>query len=104
MKAADDRTGDAEASGQNGPERTCAGCRRRRPARDLIRFQVCDGRLAIVERPGEGRSVYVCPDAECFGRASKRKAFGRSLKTDVVVPETLRDEFGRAVAAGREVS
>jgi len=82
----------------------CVGCRRRRPAGELIRLQVCDGRLAIVERPGGGRSVYLCPDPECFGRAVRRRAFGRSLRADVTVPETLQEEFGRAVAAGEEVS
>jgi len=69
-------------------------------------LQVCDGRLTIVERPGRGRSAYVCPDTECLERALKRRAFGRSLKTDVRVPGTLRDEFGRASAraSGEEVS
>jgi len=69
----------------------------------LIRLQVHDGRLTIGERPGAGRSTYLCPDPECLDRALKRGAFRRSLRTDVTIPDRFNEEFGRAVAAGREV-
>ena len=69
----------------------------------MIRLQVHDGRLTIVERPGGGRSAYLCPDPECLADAVKHGAFRRSLKTDVTIPDRFNEEFGRAVAAGREV-
>ena len=70
------------------PERTCAGCGRRAPQRELVRFGVVDGRLT----PGRavpGRGVYTCPHLACFERAVARKGFHRSLRRTVSVEPGL---------------
>lgn len=72
------------------PERTCAGCGRRAPQAELVRFGVVEGRLT----PGRavpGRGVYTCRSLACFERAVARRGFARTLRRAVVVePELAR--------------
>jgi uncharacterized protein len=69
-------------------ERTCAGCGRKAPQSELIRFAAIEGRLeAGRELPGRG--VYTCPRLACFERATARRAFNRVLKQSVVVDPGL---------------
>ena len=76
-------------------ERTCAGCGRKAPQSELIRFAAPEGRLeAGRELPGRG--VYTCPRLACFERAAARRAFNRVLKRSVLVdPELARIYTGR---------
>ena len=70
------------------PIRTCAGCGRKAPKEELIRFVAEDGRLA----PGEkapGRGVYTCRRISCFERARERRAFARTLRKNVRVDAEL---------------
>jgi predicted RNA-binding protein YlxR (DUF448 family) len=72
------------------PVRTCVGCGRRAPQADLVRFVAQDGRL--VNDPARrlpGRGAYICRSAACFERARTRRAFSRTLRRAVVVPESL---------------
>jgi predicted RNA-binding protein YlxR (DUF448 family) len=70
--------------------RTCAGCGRKAPQSELVRFGARDGRLASVPR-NEGRGVYTCRRLACFERARSRRAFARTLKQTVTVePELTR--------------
>jgi hypothetical protein len=66
------------------PERTCVGCRRRRPQAELLRCVLtADGR-AVVDRTGPGRGAWLCaPPAECFVLAVRRKAFDRAWRRPV---------------------
>jgi uncharacterized protein len=68
----------------------CAGCGRRAPQDELVRFAAVDGRL----QPGRtlhGRGVYTCSRLVCFERARERRAFSRVLRTTVSVdPELTR--------------
>jgi predicted RNA-binding protein YlxR (DUF448 family) len=63
---------------------------RRAPQDELVRFAVIDGMLT----PGRalpGRGAYTCRSLTCFERAVARRAFGRTLRTDVTVsPELAR--------------
>jgi uncharacterized protein len=71
------------------PVRTCAGCGRRAPQAELVRFAAVDGQLA----PGRtlpGRGVYTCPQLECFDQAQARRAFARVLRCHVTVEQELR--------------
>ena len=72
------------------PERTCAGCGRRAPQAELVRFGVVDGKLT----PGRavpGRGVYTCRRRACFELATARRGFARSLRRAVAVePELAR--------------
>ena len=70
------------------PIRTCAGCGRRAPKRELLRFVAVAGEL----RPGPkepGRGVYTCRRLPCWERALARRAFNRTLKATVRVDPAL---------------
>jgi predicted RNA-binding protein YlxR (DUF448 family) len=72
------------------PIRTCAGCGRKAPQEDLVRFTALGGVLAPSKR-GRGRGVYTCRRLSCFERAASRRAFARTLKQTVRVdPELAR--------------
>ena len=72
------------------PIRTCAGCGRKAPQAELVRFAACDGALTHSPR-GPGRGAYTCRRLACFERASASRAFNRTLKTTVRVdPELAR--------------
>jgi predicted RNA-binding protein YlxR (DUF448 family) len=70
------------------PIRTCAGCGRRAPKRELVRFTAGDGAL-IPDAAGAGRGVYTCRRLACFERAASRRAFSRVLRTTVSVDPSL---------------
>ena len=72
------------------PVRTCAGCGRKAPRAELLRFVAFDG--ALTHSPqGPGRGVYTCRRPACFERARERHAFNRTLRTTVRVdPELAR--------------
>ena len=72
----------------SGPVRTCAGCGRKAPKAELLRFVAQDGVLT----PGErlpGRGVYTCRRLMCFERAVSRRAFSRTLRRTVEVEPGL---------------
>ena len=70
------------------PIRSCAGCGRRAPKRELVRFVARAGALTHGER-APGRGVYTCRRLSCFERASARRAFNRTLKSTVRVDQSL---------------
>jgi len=70
------------------PVRTCAGCGRKAPQGELVRFAAVDGALT----PGRtlpGRGVYTCRRLSCFERAATRRAFNRVLRRTVIVDPAL---------------
>jgi uncharacterized protein len=69
-------------------ERTCAGCGRKAPQPELVRFASTEGRLAA-GRQLPGRGVYTCPRLSCFERATAARAFNRVLRQNVVVDPAL---------------
>jgi predicted RNA-binding protein YlxR (DUF448 family) len=72
------------------PVRTCAGCGRKAPRRELLRFVARDGSLTHSPQ-GAGRGVYTCRRLACFERARERRAFARTLRQTVRVdPELAR--------------
>ncbi len=74
-----------------GPERTCVGCGQRRPVAELVRIRYGPGGLRVhLERRGEGRGAYLCPDPRCLENTVKLKALRRALGSDVV-PVNARD-------------
>jgi predicted RNA-binding protein YlxR (DUF448 family) len=64
------------------PIRTCAGCGRKAPQSELLRFAAPEGVLRPVPSGG-GRGVYTCPRLACFERAAGRRAFNRTLRRTV---------------------
>jgi uncharacterized protein len=76
------------------PERTCVGCGRKAPQRELVRFVAPDGTLRL--DPGKrspGRGAYVHGRLSCFERAADRRAFSRTLRRTVRIPENLVSEL-----------
>ncbi|MBD0289636.1 MAG: YlxR family protein [Thermoleophilia bacterium] len=72
------------------PVRSCAGCGRKAPQRELVRFAAADGVLvADAARRLPGRGVYTCRSVACFERARARRSFARTLRRRVSVPPTL---------------
>jgi predicted RNA-binding protein YlxR (DUF448 family) len=70
------------------PIRTCAGCGRKAPQAELIRFVAANGSLTA-GRDLPGRGVYTCRRLACFERAHTRAAFNRVLRQTVRVDPTL---------------
>jgi predicted RNA-binding protein YlxR (DUF448 family) len=69
------------------PTRTCAGCGRKAPKDELVRFAAADG--VLVEAAHGGRGVYTCRRLACFERAGARRAFNRTLRQTVRVEPQL---------------
>jgi predicted RNA-binding protein YlxR (DUF448 family) len=70
------------------PIRSCIGCGRKGPQRELLRFVAKEGRLV----PGAkepGRGAYTCRRLSCFERALARRAFNRTLRRNVRVGPEL---------------
>jgi predicted RNA-binding protein YlxR (DUF448 family) len=77
--------------------RTCVGCGRKAPQRELVRFVVADGLLEhdpMARKPGRG--AYTCLRRACFERATSRRAFARTLRRTVTVPQALNDLYDRS--------
>jgi predicted RNA-binding protein YlxR (DUF448 family) len=71
-----------------GPTRRCAGCGRRAPQRELVRFVAADGELVAGPR-APGRGAYTCRNLSCFRRAARSKGFARALREPVHVGAAL---------------
>ena len=68
--------------------RTCAGCGRKAPQAELIRFVAKGGVLTPGWRE-QGRGVYTCRRPACFERAAGKRAFSRVLRRAVRVEPSL---------------
>jgi uncharacterized protein len=84
MRAEDDETG---------PERTCVATRAVRPIAELIRFAVGPDDVLAPDIKGKlpGRGVWTLCSRSAVEEAVRRKAFARSLKRPVTVPDGLAD-------------
>lgn len=69
----------------------CALTRQELPVGDLIRFVVGPDDILVpdIDAKAEGRGVWVTLSETAVREAEKKKAFARSLKTPVTVPEDL---------------
>lgn len=87
-----------------GPARTCVGCGRKAPARDLVAI-VRDGGSFAAFAPGArgralGRSAHAHPTRDCLGRA-EQKGLSRSFRTDARAPAGTLLRAARAGLAAR---
>jgi predicted RNA-binding protein YlxR (DUF448 family) len=81
------------------PERTCLGCRARRPQPELVRLASRDGRVVPAWPGAPGRGAYLCPREECLEAAEKKRAFARAFRGPVIMdPAVLREVARRAAA------
>jgi predicted RNA-binding protein YlxR (DUF448 family) len=70
--------------------RTCVGCGRKAPQRELVRFVAPNGLLQRDEtRRAPGRGAYTCGRPVCFERAVAARAFSRTLRKNVRIPSEL---------------
>jgi uncharacterized protein len=74
------------------PERTCAGCGRKAPQPELVRFAARAGVL-VSGRAEPGRGAYTCRRLACFERALSRRAFNRVLRQNLTVDAGLSRLF-----------
>jgi uncharacterized protein len=70
------------------PVRTCAGCGRKAPQPELLRFGARAGAL-VPGRTLPGRGAYTCRRLACFERALARRSFNRILKQNVAIDPAL---------------
>lgn len=80
------RRGSAEPAA---PERTCVGCRRRAPQRELLRVAL-DGTRVVADplRRAPGRGAYLHRDPRCVEQARRRRAFRRAFRLGDVAVDT----------------
>jgi len=76
------------------PIRTCAGCGRKAPQAELLRFVAPEGVLTSGGMQ-PGRGVYTCKRLPCFERAVANRAFSRVLKRPVRVDPALEALYTR---------
>ena len=77
------------------PERTCVGCGRKAPQRELARFAAPTGVLERDDRRRlPGRGTYTCRRPSCFEKAESRRAFSRTLRRTVTIPSGLKASIG----------
>jgi uncharacterized protein len=77
------------------PVRTCAGCGRKAPKAELVRFVARDGVLTA-GRTAPGRGVYTCRRLSCYERALSRRAFARTLRRPVRIEPGLERLYTEA--------
>jgi predicted RNA-binding protein YlxR (DUF448 family) len=89
----DDRRGNASTA----PVRLCAVTRTHHPVEDLIRFVPApDGTIVPdLARRLPGRGVWVEARRDTVATAVRRKAFARSLRRQIAVPEDLAGQVER---------
>lgn len=78
-------------AGRDDTERMCALSREVKPIADLIRFVVSPDDEIVPDTDGkaEGRGVWISLGAKHVAAAQKKKAFAKSLKAEVKVPDDL---------------
>jgi len=81
------------------PERTCAGCGKRRPQSRLVRLSV-DASGALQVGAHGGRGAYLCPDPTCVERAVRSRTLPRRLRVPVDVPTDLAARVVAGLAGG----
>jgi uncharacterized protein len=74
------------------PVRTCAGCGRKAPQSQLVRFAASNGVL-VAGRGVPGRGAYTCRRLSCFERAVACRAFARVLRRPVRIKPALTDLY-----------
>ena len=67
------------------PERTCIGCRERKPQSELIRMTKDISGTIVTDETGHGngRGAYICKSESCLEKALKTKAFLKTFKTQI---------------------
>ena len=77
------------------PERTCAGCRRARPKRELVRIVVTEDAEVVIDQSGKrpGRGTYLCKSKACWESGLKKDRLEHSLH--VTISKDKKEELAR---------
>lgn len=84
------------------PIRTCIGCRRRRPAGEMIRLGAV-GNMAMISCRRDnlsGRGCYVCPHERCIEAALKRGRLEKALRRPITEAPSKEGLLGRLERKG----
>ena len=85
------------------PMRTCAGCRAKRPKRELVRIVAAPGAEALrvdEHQRMPGRGAYLCREQRCWAAGIAKGGLNRTLRLSV--PAAARQELLRAFRMGVE--
>ncbi|MCE7938889.1 DUF448 domain-containing protein [bacterium] len=90
---------DAAAGRRPPPERTCVGCRTRRPKTSLVRLALAPGGALAVDATGKGsgRGAYLCRRRACWAVKGLAPRVGHALRT----PLTMEHQAQLAAMADR---
>jgi predicted RNA-binding protein YlxR (DUF448 family) len=82
------------------PQRTCVGCRKIRPKREMVRIVRTPDQGVKIDESGKasGRGAYLCRDRKCWEKALSEKRLQHALKTRLSKEEGEAFlEFGQAL-------
>ena len=85
------------------PERTCVGCRTRRPQADLVRLVSRDGAVVPAGPGAQGRGAYLCPDEECLAAAQKKRAFPRAFRAAAALQGEAQEAITEIIESRKAV-
>ena len=76
---------------REGPVRTCAVCRVKRPQVELHRFVRGRGGEVVADPQGRapGRGAYLCKTGDCSERAAKEGSLERALRPKEAIVSTI---------------
>jgi predicted RNA-binding protein YlxR (DUF448 family) len=89
------------------PQRTCVGCRKIRPKREMVRIVRTPDQGVKIDEGGKaaGRGAYLCRERQCWERALSTKRLEYALKTGLSKEEReALLEFGQALELTDEAS
>jgi predicted RNA-binding protein YlxR (DUF448 family) len=89
------------------PQRTCVGCRKIRPKREMVRIVRTPDEGVKIDESGKapGRGAYLCRERQCWERAFSEKRIDYALQTGLSKEEwEALLEFGQALELTDEAS
>lgn len=92
---------------KHAPQRTCVGCRKVRPKREMVRIVRTPDQEVRIDESGKasGRGAYLCRDRKCWEKALSEKRLEYALKTELSREEwKVLLEFGQALVLTDEAS
>ena len=75
-----------------GPERTCVGCRTKRPQQELLRISRAPDGAVSIGAAEPGRGAYLCRKQDCIAAALSNDRLRRALRSERL-PEGLLHEL-----------
>jgi predicted RNA-binding protein YlxR (DUF448 family) len=89
------------------PQRTCVGCRKIRPKREMVRIVRTPDQGVKIDESGKapGRGAYLCRERQCWERALSEKRLDYALQSGLSKEEwEALLEFGQALELTDEAS